>query len=200
MKKIITLALAVLMIFAMSVSAFAAPVIDNRQDEDADNYEGTNNVTVTLPSDEGVTTIKKIYYVVVDWESLAFSYTFDVTPGTEVVWDPLTHTYKAEDNPVEGQWSEGKQITVYNHSNDEVTVTGQYAAGADENGLTVSLDKTTFDLDIALENDAGNAVAETDTTLTDYDAFTVTVSGTPLDMTKHELTIGTVTVRIAPKA
>ena len=138
MKKLTSVLLVLIMVLAMSVSAFAGSVI----------------VKETLPNDDteipvGITFVdgKKdttIYNVEITWEQLTFTF----TNGDEKVWNPESHTYS--DTTADG-WSEAKTITVNNHSNAEVYAKVVFA---ENNDLSYTNDATvTITCNMAIDGD-----------------------------------------------
>lgn len=193
MKKIITLVLALVLVFAMSVSVFAAEsvVVDNRTN--SSNTEGEKEGTVTINLSTATGVAAKVYYVVVEWENLVFEYDFG---AEQPVWDPTTHTYKTE-TPA-GSWKDGtadsvtqdKALTVANHSNAAVNVTTTVDAA--KYGITVDL--------VIDSGDTSLETADTPARIDNYSAadkvvYDVTVSGTPTTTTQ---TIFNIKVTINP--
>ena len=107
MKKLASVLLVLIMVLAMSVSAFAGSVTVK---ETLPNDDTEIPVGITFVDGKKTTTI---YNVEITWEELTFTF----TNGDEKVWNPERHTYS--DTTADG-WSEAKTITVNNHSNAEV--------------------------------------------------------------------------------
>lgn len=88
MKKIISLILALAMVFSMAVMASAAAQTDTYKTADS-TWTGSNaSVGNILLDVTGATT--PVYKVTVTWSTLEFEYAFDAGQ-----WDPETHTYNA---------------------------------------------------------------------------------------------------------
>lgn len=177
MKKVIASLLAVAMVGGMSAPVFA----DGEKSETITSLPGasTNDVDVII---DGVENLDTVYSVVVEWESLDFTYTYN----TGASWDPATHTYTGT---TVGNWDkESANVKVTNHSNADVSVAGSMNTNT-KNGVTAALDNKTFDL-VTGEG----LTPET----ADNDTMTVSVSGTPTVDTGF--TVGTVTVALSAKA
>lgn len=193
MKKIIALALTLVLVLSMSVTVFAADPdylgeFNNPEDPAASangNTTDAHQVKITLT---GAVTSDKVYYVVVGWEELTFTYTFD----TSVTWNPLEHAYEdgVGDAVAEpGSWSGAKTITVTNHSNDNVTVTATREAAPNNNGVTITATVANPTLNSAVGTDFGTAPSTT---------VEVSVSGTPTDLdVAQDTVVGTVVIAIS---
>ena len=200
MKKIITLVLALVLIFTMSVSVFATGanpgtgevVVDNTDDSSAPTTVTKNNeVTITLSTDD--VTPDTVYYVVLEWGNLAFSYKFTQKP----TWNPEKHEY--ETSGAAGTWDGGdtngvtraNAIIVANHSNVGVVVETD-VEGA-KSGITVAL--TTTDGETLERADTTERIAHYE--LADRVAYTINVSGNP---TTNAQTKFNISVTIKPAA
>ena len=173
MKKIISIALAAIMLVALAVPAFAAEAITS-------GISGgtTGNVEVIInekddpstPGDEGTT-----YSVNIGWNSLKFTYT-----GT---WD-------AEELAYTGTWDKNNEtIVVTNSSNAAVDVDAHFGdtkgtVTSEANGVTATL--STYDFRLNSAADAGQATSNT---------ITVSVTGAPKVSTGF--TVGTITVALS---
>ena len=105
MKKTISVLLALVLILAMSTTAFAATI---------ESSPGSQDIDVNAKYVDGVSAPTK-YSVDVSWGAMEFTYTVS---GTKT-WDPETHTYTASTQPA---WTaSGNTITVTNHSNTDIT-------------------------------------------------------------------------------
>ena len=115
MKKIIAAILAIMMIAAMSTTAFAA--------EGTGTLNGTENsksIDVTAKYTEGLETVNTIS-VNVSWGAMEFTYHV----GGTKTWNPETHQYDVDSNAV---WQAvGNTVTVENHSDVAVDVKFEYA-------------------------------------------------------------------------
>ena len=123
MKKLISLALAILMIASLALTASAAtnsfdevPVSDN------------NDVVINVNVKDGDTTeVDKVYKVDIAWEDLTFDFTLSVNKE-DLEYDEVTHTY----TNVAGSWEADldADIVVTNHSNAAVVPTVTFVGGA----------------------------------------------------------------------
>lgn len=172
MKKLICIALALVMTLALAVTCFAANEVGLKTGENA-----TNEVKATYAAtanDES-----PVYFVDVAFGSMAFTYTDAANK-----WNPEDHKYNT---PVgEGVWScatDANKITVTNHSNVGVKATLSYAAADAYTAIEGKFDKTVLNIDDAL---AGSAVS---------DAAYLTLEGALA--AGSNVTVGTITVAIA---
>lgn len=119
MKKFISLALALMLVMSLSVTAFAA---DNTSTELNDNKKSdTIAVTGTYKAGTAGGTVISVH---VAWTDMSFTYNAESSGK----WQPGTHTYG---EGTEAGWSESKNsITVTNHSNVDVTATFAFAKDA----------------------------------------------------------------------
>lgn len=171
MKKILSLALAIAMLFALSVPAIAAEAVTNI----TGNTTGDVEVVIVpendpeTPGDESVT-----YAVSLVWDSMEFTYT-----GT---WDPEELAYT-------GSWDKtSANITVTNSSNAAVDVDAYFdtlgTAAKTTSGVTATL--TNYDFRLNAASDTGVATTK---------AITVSVTGAP--KVTSGFSVGTVTVAIS---
>lgn len=112
MKKIISLVLALAMMLALSVTAFAAT-----------NNGGASSIEVTGTYAAGQSAAKLIS-VDITWDTMSFTY----TGANAGVWNPQTHSYDGTANATWGDKT-AATITVKNHSNDVITATFAFDAG-----------------------------------------------------------------------
>ena len=212
MKKFLALLLAVMMIASMSITVFA----DNGSDStpandlaaDLGGAEGDTlskkDVTVIADGLSGTNKPDTVYHVVVTWASLDFTFKFD-TALTDMVWDPVSHTYMAPDGADEGteldaltgKWANGdattetkaNAVTVVNHSNATVNVNATVSKTEATNGVLTK---------VALaENDSGELASAEGKALDAAEitcVYNVTVEGTPTIVT--QFTVDTVTLTI----
>ena len=85
MKKFVSILLALVLILAMSTTAFAATI---------ESSPGSQDIDVNAKYVDGVSAPTKCS-VDVSWGSMEFTYTVS---GTKT-WDPETHTYTASTQP-----------------------------------------------------------------------------------------------------
>ena len=158
MKKLLVLSLAIVMLFAMATTCFAAELPANKTQDVTATYNATDNTTV-------------VYGVDVAWTDLEFTYSYGKG------WNTTTHQYADAET---GSWTDAEgTVTVTNHSNAAIKATVTYAGA---NGVTATVSNSgVLNLGSAA---TGNAAVS--------DSVTITVTGTPADLTNT--TIGTVTV------
>ena len=183
MKKLLTLVLVLAMALTLTVSVFA---------ETIEGAAGTQDVPVNVTVENDAAEI--VYYVVVTWENLDFTYTYGADRGWNTT-EGQEHGYTG--NFTGSGWGDDKTatatgtITVENHSNVDVTVSQTLQQVAGGNNLTVTCN-------FADGSDANVAAAEEGTAWTECDTavFKVTVSGTPDQALTTQTKVATVTVRI----
>ena len=115
MKKILGLILSVLMLSALSVSAFAVSPLTSKGASDSASVSGIYKTGEASDT---------VYNVDITWGSLEFTYTGE-SKGT---WNPDTHTYT---DKTAGSWRcdlGANDITVVNHSNAQVNAQLTYTA------------------------------------------------------------------------
>jgi len=174
MKKLTALFLAAMLVMAMSTTAFAA---------------GSGNIGTTGGSQPidvsarytGGTSTPAVYSVDLAWEDMSFTYT---AAGTRT-WSPDTHSYTDDTT---ASWSEGKTITVTNHSNTAVSAGFTYAADTAFTAAAGSFTAST----ISLASAENTAVASAPNGFT-----TFSLSGTLPDTQTASGKIGTITVTLS---
>lgn len=206
MRKFLTLLLAVMMIASMSVTAFAtgASSID---DNGAISGNTTCDVMITS---SGTDNSDVVYYVVVEWKTLTFTYSFN----SNTAWNPEKHAYE-NGTDAAGTWyvgtgdtmSEGNAITdaitVKNHSNADVWVAAKFGTNAlaDNNAKATNLGVEAV---IGNGNNyAAGKIKIANAEGTEYNnppetVFSVSVSGTPLQSAQFKL--DTITVNVSDNA
>ena len=122
MKKIIAMLLAIVMVCALSVSAFA-DTQNNLTDNTTSDVKGTYNQSAHAET---------AYVIEITWGAMQCTYNVDTK-----YWDTDTHTWE---NPAEGAyWSySGNTIKVVNNSSVGITVTPAFDAEDAYNGITGS--------------------------------------------------------------
>ena len=196
MKKIIALALTLVLVLSMSVTVFATGstsgesgkvVYDTTKDPVVGPTDTNGKVTISMNStDENVA---EVYYVVVAWNDLTFTYDFG---DAKLTWNPLTHEY-AVDGTTKG-WSkkvETDALTVANHSNATVKVDA--TVDGKKQGITVDLIEKTGAVDNILDS------ADVVSRISNYAAadrlvYNIQVSGTPVS---KDTTVFALTVKIS---
>lgn len=169
MKKSLTLVLALTMVLALNITAFAATVGTGDQSIDV---EGKYQDNTTAPI---------VYSVDVTWGAMQFIY----TESGAMNWNPADHTYT--DNVSAGWTANGNTVTVVNHSNDAVTTSFSFAALADYSTVAGSFDIASKTLNAGVEG----AYEEADTV-----TATLTLDGSLADTVTDYTKIGTITVKI----
>ena len=150
MKKIVTILFALVLIPAMSITAFAATI---------ENSSGSQDIDVSAKYVDSVSTPTK-YSVDVTWGAMEFTYTVS---GTKT-WDPETHTYTASTQPA---WTaSGNTITVTNHSNTDITASFAFSALTAYYIVTGSFSSTSLTLPTAEGKAVNDAVLTGNTSLT----------------------------------
>ena len=160
MKKMFCAILTLALLCSLSIGASATVVGAGSSDV------GTVSVAVTGLGGGTET----VYYVVMDWDSLTFTYNFG---GTRSIWKPETHTFATSGGGAVGWVNDSANITLTNHSNADLDVAMAFdggGTGKTVNGVTASITNHSFTLDTGV----GKTFAEAD-----KDTATVGVSGTP---------------------
>lgn len=177
MKKILSIALCLVLILSLGTTAYAADTITGGQ---------TQTVTGNYQAAAEAGTV---YSVDIQWGSLEFTYEVPAQ-----VWDTETHTYKSPDDAIP-QWvceDGANQVTVVNRSNAGIDVTVTTDMG--ESGITATVsDEGKFilasaDATITAENATGQETKG---------SVTITLAG---ELSKEHTAgsaIGTVTVTLA---
>ena len=185
MKKFLALILAVVMDLACSLSVFA--------DDVAPTGDGSKDVKSTVVDKDGNDLdddddkITKVYHVVVEWESMEFTFKAEQA-AEDLIWDSTNHKY----SNLTGAWQNntGRKLTLTNHSNATVGYAANFANATKtsdvKNGVTSQLTGTDGTLATAvgtLPADAPNYV------------YTVAVSGIPTVL--EIFTVDTITVTLS---
>ena len=183
MKKFIAILTAVVIAAMAVVPAFAETTITTLPGQD------TGEVKVNV-LDNGNHELTTVYYVVVSWDDLKFTFNFDGT-NAQVVWNPSTHQYEKDGTVATGNWAVAtKNVTVTNHSNAAVAYAAKFTNDAlvseAKNGVTATLADLGTGTLVTAEGTAVSAAPSAQ--------YSVTVSGTPT--TKEAFTVDTITVAI----
>lgn len=186
MKKFLTLFLAVVMVFSLSIPAFAETTSDALG---SDKKDTSIPVTVTTTTAEN----NKVYKVDVSWTSTTFTYEF----GNQGTWNPSTHKYDGPSTvPVGWNNEEKSTITVANHSNVSVDVTAEIVAETPVGGATVTLEGAAQDGKVQ-KNIAAPAITTGETTTTaPSDTIVVKISGEPTKVSQATI-IANIKITIA---
>lgn len=173
MKKMITAALAITMVAAMSTTAFAGT-------GNIDKVGGTQEIDVKAKYvDDSV--VIDTYSVDVAWGAMEFTYTLT----GDLTWNTETHQF---DDSTSAAWSEkGNEVTVTNHSNLGVGVALDFTADAGYSTVAGSFSQDEFLLESAVGKEVEKADSKT---------VSLNLDGTLADSTTALSKIGSVTVTI----
>lgn len=166
MKKLISLALAVVMIMCLSTVAFAETA------NAPGNY--TADVTGSYVGKESKSTV---YCVDITWSDLDFTYHAE----KELEWDPDTLTYT--EKTVSSRWEGEGTITITNRSNTDIIALPKYSSASGYSDARMNFGSGVFEVASA---ESGTAYTTT---------ITVTPLGSLPEMDEAD-TIGTVTLTI----
>lgn len=189
MKKFIAMFLAMVMIMAMSVTAFAAENETLTESPATGKDAGSYDIGVTGKYEAGYIDADPVISVDIEWESMEFTY---AAGGYQGVWNPGTHEY---DNPVdseEGGWrdNEGRNIKLTNHSNVGVEATFEFTKNSsiseEIGGTFTGPIKKKLTLNAGVENKYDEADSKT---------VSFKISGTPASTLDGKL--GTISITIA---
>lgn len=184
MKKILSIALCLVLILSLGTTAYAADTITGGQSQTVTgNYQAA--------AEAGT-----VYSVEIQWGSLEFTYEVPAQ-----VWDTETHTYKSPDDATP-QWvckTDEDETTV---DANEVRVVNRSNAGID---VTVTTDMGESGITATVSDEGKFTLASADATITAENAtgqetkgsVTITLEG---ELSKEHTaggTIGTVTVTLA---
>lgn len=153
MKKIITTALAITMMAALSTTAFAASGSGT-----VTSQPGSQDIDVQAKYVDQSFTVDT-YSVDVSWGAMEFDYNVE----GDLTWNPETHAF---DDNTTARWTEnGNDITVTNHSSSVVAVNMNFTAEAEHSTVTGIFSEPQFTLDSAVGKPVNEAASQT-TTLT----------------------------------
>lgn len=184
MKKFISLALALMLVMSLSVTAFAAET----NPDTITSADGTKTINVkgTYKVDGTVDSIS----VNVAWSGMEFTY----STGSQGTWDPVEHTYSGGTG---AGWSTNKgTITVTNNSNVAVTAKLSFKVNEDLRylvaGTFTETSGTANDNVLELATAVGTAKGEGPSATAEFG-----ISGEAI--AQNYETLGTITVTIAKK-
>ena len=185
MKKIISLALALVLVLGMTTVASAETWETNPEPGEyewpaSNTVTESNAVKVIMDTADPI----PVYKVDIQWDSLNFKY----TAGDDAVasWNPDEHLYVPAGTAA---WNKNSaNITVINHSSEAVSINASID-NATKNGVTANIGNGVFDLASAVGTTVADAPKNT---------ITVNITGVP-ETNVAEFDIGTVTVAVTPK-
>ena len=176
MKKLIALLMALILVISRSATVFA-------DEATSDGEVLSNKVTVIIDSSS---VPDDVFYVVVNWNSLNFTYSF----GDRPVWNPEEHVYETKG---EGYWDKQEAgISVTNHSNVAISATAKFANNSTEatvNNVTATLSNASFQLNAAVAGSPYDAA--------DSKTVALAISGEPDAGTRGNFEISTISITIA---
>ena len=121
-----------------------------------------------------------VYSVDLSWDAMEFIYQSN---GTKT-WNPATHTYTGS---TDGSWSDGRSITVTNHSNAAVNVKFSFEVNSLYQEVNGSFSKTQMNLDTAENTSVADAPK----------GYTVlSLNGAPNSMIENNTVIGVATITL----
>lgn len=134
MKKILALALAVMLMATLTMTAFAADPITT---------EGSKDIDVKAEYKDNSTTPDSIC-VDIEWGAMEFTYTVN----GEMKWNANEHDY---DDNTSGTWSpKGNTITLTNHSNVKVSASFTFTLDTEHENLSYEFSKTSVEMPSAV--------------------------------------------------
>ncbi|MBQ3257585.1 MAG: hypothetical protein IJA67_09245 [Oscillospiraceae bacterium] len=172
MKKTISVVLTLVLMFSLSVTAFAASATTAPATDSADI-----NATYVAGAAGGV-----VFSVDIEWTAMNFTYQAAGQP----VWDPESHSYSES---VPESWSGSGTVTITNHSNTALDVTPSYTmdSGYEATELNFTVDGEAVEGAVIVESAADtNAAVKKVITVTPKGKLASTADGK----------IGTVTVTV----
>lgn len=184
MKKFFTITLAIVMMMAMSTTAFAADGSSTKENG------GVQEIPVNAKYNGSYTPEEKVS-VEVKWGAMEFTYNVS---GTQT-WNPDSHTYTNTDKGTPSWTANGNTVKVTNHSNVAVKATFDYTKidgnvqgeFAYDNGKAVDKDGA-IALTAGVVEQPGAA---------DYVTATLTLSGRLSSTSNKDAQVGTITVKIS---
>ncbi len=189
--------LAIILVAAMAACACVVASADTITNFNTNNTASAevSVAFVNAKTEETIETAETVYSVEIGISDMSFNWKVNNTTETvnKIVWDPATHTYKVgstEGETVTLTAPEAQTITVTNHSNAAVR-SAAAVKGEEVNGVTASV---AANGDQVLENAAD--VAYNDVLKAAKETYTVSVSGTPINLAKG-FSLDTVTVTIS---
>ena len=173
MKKFFSIALVLVMMMSLSVTAFAAETNNGSKD---------TTIDVNAMYTDGAAT-PDVISVDIAWGEMQFTYSV----GGTHTWDPVNHEYK--DNTSASWTASGNTVTVTNHSNVAIKAELGFAADAAYSGITGSFGEDATLLLATAVGTAKNAAPS--------DAADLTLSGVLASSVTTSTKVGTITVKIS---
>lgn len=188
MKKLLTILLAINLVFAFSLSVLAATEIGNSGEASANTgVEGDYSLGVNASYTPGVEGASTVLSVDIAWGGMNFEY--KVESG---VWDPTDHDYK---NTSGGAWTTDKAtITVTNHSNSAIRAGFKFISAVA--GLSATFTSSTFVVPSADSDEYRTTDAQTGDLKAPFGSTQLGIDGSSTPIVGNVATLGTVTVRI----
>lgn len=182
MKKFFATILALVMVLAMSTTAFAAgPAAGSQTGVKTSQSIDVNGKYVAGQHTEDAISVD------IEWGAMNFVY----ATGDTGTWNPTNHTYS--NSSAESGWAGTKtsNIKVTNHSNVNVTASFVFTAESGYETVNGNFNKESIDLDAGVVDDYDNAA--NDTTI-------FTIGGTLASAVTDSTKVGSIAVTIAKKA
>lgn len=189
MKKFIAMFLAMVMIMAMSVTAFAAENETLTESSATGKDAGSYDIGVTGKYEADYIDADPVISVDIEWESMEFTY---AAGGYQGVWNPGNHEYDNSVDSEEGGWrdNEGRNIKLTNHSNVGVEATFGFtkdsSISADIGGTFTGLNEGKLSLNAGVEGKYDEA---------DSKSVSFKITGIPANTLNGVL--GTISITIA---
>ena len=172
MKKLVSLVLALPLVLALSVTAFAAETtIEAVGEQDIDVQAMYQDSTVT----------GNVYSVDIAWGTMQFTF----TESGSKTWNPNNHSYT--ENTTTGWTASGNTVTVTNHSNVGVTASFGFEALTAYNTVIGSFDVASKALAAGVVDGYDDAESVT---------AKLTLAGTLAESVTSFTKVGTITVTI----
>ena len=176
MKKFLALVIVVAMTLTLAVNVFAET---SATKESLGQQEAEVNVTVT-----GTSIPTNVYYVVVDWSDVDFTYNLTASSG----WGNINNKHDYSSDGTSSWVKSTGNVTVTNHSNAAISVKAALTL-VENTGVTVEIEENAD----TVAKSVAAAVEGTEWDSAASATYAITASGTPKATGK----VATVTVTIA---
>lgn len=171
MKRLVSILSATLLVCSLAFTSLAAssPESPDGPTKSPDGGVVFESVTSNEYIDVQIkmTEAAAVYNVVVEWDTMQFTYTDGRT------WQPSSHTYTGTG----GSWSEAKTVTVTNHSNRPVDITGAITDSISNDGVTPAISASAASATTLKSADSDGIYASVPSA--DKVVYSVSVSGDP---------------------